>query len=131
MMRMIAGVVVRVVTAFVALLLTAALLEDFNIAVFGYPIVLAIFVLVSLVARPALETIIDENVQWAASFVGLVAAFVSLLVTDLISDDLEISGVTTWVLASLIVWIGGIVADLLIGRWLFRKIAGDRDRRRR
>jgi putative membrane protein len=70
-------------------------------------------------------------VQWAASFVGLVAAFVSLLVTDLISDDLEISGVTTWVLASLIVWIGGIVADLLIGRWLFRKIAGDRDRRRR
>ncbi len=126
MIRLLAGLVVRVVTAFVALLLAAALLEYFNIETIGYPIVVAIFVLVSLVARPALETVIDENLQWAASFVGLVAAFVSLLLTDLISDDLEIDGVRTLILASLIVWVGGIVADLLIGRWLLRKLVGDR-----
>ena len=62
---------------------------------------------------------------WASAAVGLIAAFVALLVTDLITDDLEISGVGTWVLATVIVWIAGLLADLLLGRWLYRRIAGD------
>ena len=125
-MRLIARLVVMVVTTFLALLLAAVLLDDFRTDAVSFPLVLGIFVLVILVARPALETVIDENLQWAASFVGLVAAFVALLITDILSDDLEIEGVVTWILASLIVWIGAIVADLLIGRWLLRKIAGER-----
>jgi hypothetical protein len=125
-MRLLASLIVRVVTAFVALILAAVLLDDFEIDPVAFPVVLGIFVLVILVARPALETVIDENLQWAASFVGLVAAFVSLVVTDILSDDLTIDGVGTWVLASLIVWLGAILADLLLGRWLLRKIAGDR-----
>jgi hypothetical protein len=127
-MRLVAGLVVRIVAAFVALVLAAVLLDDFNIDTLAFPIVLGIFVVVLLVARPALETVIDENLQWAASFVGLVAAFVSLFVTDLLTDDLDIDGVVTLVLAALIVWLGGIVADLVLGRWLVRKLAGhDRD----
>ena len=125
-MRLVARLVVTVVTAFLALLLAAVLLDDFTIDAVAFPLVVGIFVLVIIVARPALETVIDENLQWAASFVGLVAAFVSLLVTDVLSDDLEIDGVVTWILASLIVWIGAILADLLLGRWLLRKIAGER-----
>ncbi len=124
-MRLVARSIVRVVTAFVGLVLAAALLDDFRIGIFDYPVVVGIFVLVSLGAIPAVEKVVDENVKWAASFAGLVAAFVSLLVTDLISDDLDIEGATTWLLATLIVWLGGIVADLLLGRWLFRKIAGE------
>jgi hypothetical protein len=125
-MRLVARLVVMVVTTFLALLLAAVLLDDFRTDAVSFPLVLGIFVLVILVARPALETVIDENLQWAASFVGLVAAFVALLITDILSDDLEIEGVVTWILASLIVWIGAIAADLLIGRWLLRKIAGER-----
>jgi hypothetical protein len=125
-MRLVARLVVSVVTAFFALLLAALLLDDFRIDAVAFPLVLGIFVLVILVARPALETVIDENLQWAASFVGLVASFVSLVITDILSDDLEIEGITTWVLASLIVWLGAIVADLLLGRRLMQRIAGDR-----
>jgi hypothetical protein len=33
--------------------------------------------------------------------------------------------VTTWILATLIVWGGIILADLLIGRRLCRRLAGD------
>jgi hypothetical protein len=59
---------------------------------------------------------------------GLLAAFVALLVTDLITDDLEISGIGTWILATVIVWIAGVLANLLLGRWLYRRIAGDERR---
>jgi Flp pilus assembly protein TadB len=46
---------------------------------------------------------------------------VTLLITDLLLDGLDIEGVTTWVLASLIVWIGAVLANLLLGRWLLRR----------
>jgi hypothetical protein len=125
-MRLVARLVTSVVAAFVALLIAALLLDDFKIDEIAFPLVVGIFVLVILVARPAIENLIDENFQWAASFVGLVAAFVSLLVTDLLSDDLDIEGLVTWILASLIVWAAAIVADLVVGRWLERRLAGDR-----
>lgn len=125
-MRLLARLLTSVVAAFVALLIAAVLFDDFKIDELAFPLVVGIFVLVILVARPALENLIEENVQWAASFVGLVAAFVSLLVTDLLSDDLEIEGFVTWILASLLVWAAAVVADLLVGRWLLRRLAGDR-----
>ena len=125
-MRLVARLVTSVVAAFVALLIAALLFDEFRIDELAFPLVVGIFVLVILVARPALENLIDENLQWAASFVGLVAAFVSLLVTDLLSDDLEIEGFMTWILASVIVWVASVVADLLVGRWLMRRLAGER-----
>ena len=125
-MRLVARLVTSVVAAFVALLIAALLFDDFRIDELAFPLVVGIFVLVILVARPALENLIDENLQWAASFVGLVAAFVSLLVTDLLSDDLEIEGFMTWILASVIVWVASVVADQLVGRWLMRRLAGER-----
>ena len=124
-MRLVARLATSVVAAFVALLIAALLFDDFRIDELAFPLVVGIFVLVILVARPALENLIDENLQWAASFVGLVAAFVSLLVTDLLSDDLEIEGFMTWILASVIVWAASVVADLLVGRWLMRRLAGE------
>lgn len=60
-----------------------------------------------------------------SSFVGLIGAFAALLVTDLLSDGLDIEGTTTWIFATLIVWGGMILADLLIGRWLIRRLVGD------
>ena len=125
-MRLVARLVTSVVAAFVALLIAALLFDEFRIDELAFPLVVGIFVLVILVARPALENLIDETLQWAASFVGLVAAFVSLLVTDLLSDDLEIEGFMTWILASVIVWVASVVADLLVGRWLMRRLAGER-----
>jgi uncharacterized membrane protein YvlD (DUF360 family) len=124
-MKLVARLLTSVVAAFVALLLAAVLLDDFRIDEVAFPLVVGIFVLVNLVARPALENLIDENLQWAASFVGLVAAYAALLVTDLVSDDLDIEGFVTWILASLIVWLAALVADLLVGRWLLRRLSGE------
>ena len=46
--------------------------------------------------------------------VALIATLVSLIVTDLLTDGLSISGVTTWILAALIVWLAALVAALLL-----------------
>lgn len=125
-MRLLAKILVSLAVNAIALLVAAIVLDDFRIDELSFPVVVVIFTAVELVARPALETVIDENAQWLASFVGLAAAFVTLLVTDLLSDGLDIEGVGTWVIASLIVWGGGLVASLLVADRIMRRVVGER-----
>lgn len=125
-MRLIARIVVSLAVNAATLLIAAIVLDDFTIDEINFPIVVVIFTVIELIARPALETVIDENAQWAASFVGLVATFATLLVTDLVSDGLNIEGLSTWLIATLIVWAGAWLVGLLFAERIIRKIAGDR-----
>ena len=124
-MGLIAAFVVRFAVAVVALLAAAVLLDDFEISALAFPLVALIYAVIAMIAQPGIEKLLEDRGWWASAAVGLIAAFVALLVTDLITDDLEISGLGTWVLATVIVWIAGLLANLLLGRWLYRRIAGD------
>lgn len=126
-MRIIASIVVSLVTSAVALLVASALLDGFTISAAMFPVVVVIFAVILLVARAATETMIDKNAHVLSSFVGLIAAFIALLITDLVSDNLNIEGLGTWVAATIIVWLGMVLANLLLARWLFRKITGRDD----
>lgn len=123
-MRFLASIIVALVTSAVALLVAALVLDDFEISAGMFPVVVILFAVVLVVARAATETIVDKNAHVLSSFVGLIGAFIALLVTDLVSDDLTIEGIDTWIIATLIVWLGMIIANLLLARWLFRKITG-------
>ena len=52
-----------------------------------------------------------------SSGVALIATFVALLVTDVLSDGLDIEGAGTWVLATLIVWVCTMVATLVLHKF--------------
>ena len=123
-MRLLASIIVALVTSAVALFIAAAVLSDFKISTLTFPILVVEFAAILLVARAAIETLVDKNAHVFSSFVGLIGAFSALLLTDLISDGLSIEGLQTWILATLIVWGGMILADLLLGRALFRRITG-------
>ena len=127
-MRLLASILVALVTSAVALLVAAVVLSDFEISTLTFPVLVIEFAVILLIARAAIETMVDKNAHILSSFVGLIGAFAALVVTDLVSDGLSIKGVQTWILATLIVWGGMILADLLLGRALFRRISGrDRD----
>ncbi len=46
--------------------------------------------------------------------VALIATFVGLVVTALITDGMNIDGVSTWILATIIVWLGGLLAGIIL-----------------
>jgi putative membrane protein len=123
-LRFLASIIVALATSAIALFVAALLLDDFEVSTLTFPVLVVEFAVILLIARAAIETIVDKNAHALSSFVGLIGAFAALVVTDWISDGLSISGATTWVLATLIVWGGMIVADLLLGRALFRRITG-------
>ena len=54
---------------------------------------------------------------------ALVATFVGLVVTTLVSDGLSISGALTWVLATVIVWAAALVAGLILPALFVKKAA--------
>lgn len=124
-MRILASIIVSLATSAVALLLAALLLDNFEVDTLTFPVLVVEFAVVLMIARAATETLVDKNVHILSSFVGLIGAFVALVVTDWISDGLSIDGVSTWIAATLIVWGGMLLASLLLARALFRRIAGE------
>ncbi len=124
-MRIVAvRLLVGLATSTVALLIANILLRRLTISAVAFPVVVLIFTAVRLILRPVFDATIEKHARLLGSFVGLLVAFASLVITDIVSDGLRIRGLVTWALASLIVWVGGIASDLLLGRWLARRLTG-------
>jgi hypothetical protein len=123
-MRLLISLIVALATSAVALTVAALVLSGFSISVLDFPIVVIIFAAILVVARAATETIVDKHAHIVSSFVGLIGAFIALGITNAVSSGLTIHGIGTWIWASIIVWLGMIIANLLLGRWIFRKLTG-------
>ena len=54
--------------------------------------------------------------------IALVTTFVGLLLTSMFTAGVEISGVTTWILAPLIIWVSVLLAGILLPLVLFKNI---------
>jgi hypothetical protein len=57
---------------------------------------------------------------------ALVTTFVALVITSLISDGLEISGAVTWILATVIVWLGSVLAGVILPLIFLKDVAENR-----
>ena len=125
-MRFVAWIVVGLVTNAVALLIASTFVDGFDIETLAFPIVVIVFSLIGAIVQPVVESVIRKSVHLLSMAVGLVAAFVTLLITDLVSSSIDITGVSAWVFGPLIIWGAGILTGLIVGRWLFRKIVGPR-----
>lgn len=123
MIRFLASACLHLLANAAGLLIAAALLgPEFKIDTLAFLTVTVIFTLVEVVAGPLLVSISIKNVPALTGGVALVTTFVGLLIADLVSDGLTIEGVTTWVLASLIVWAGALIAGLVLPLFLFKKV---------
>jgi hypothetical protein len=125
---LLAWAAVNLVVSAVALFIAATVLDGFEIDALTFPAVVILFTVILGITKIVTETVLEEHVQILASFVGLVAAFISLGITDWISDGLTITGIDNWLLGALIVWLGALITDFLVARWIFRKITGKETR---
>ena len=57
---------------------------------------------------------------------GLIRVLVGLLLTSLISSGLKINGATTWLLATLIVWVAALIAGLILPLLLVKRAVTER-----
>ncbi len=78
-----------------------------------YIVAVIIFTLAVVLIKPFAERLAGKYAQGATWLGGLVATYVALLLADILSDGIEIEGIGTWILATLIVWAGTLLYDLV------------------
>ncbi len=110
---------VLAVAAHGVLLIVAALLFDkFNLTFTGWLVGTVLFTVFTMLLRGVMASLARKYASSATFLGGLALVFVGLLLTDLMtsSDQFSIEGVGTWVYATLIVWLGTVIYDLVDDR---------------
>jgi uncharacterized membrane protein YvlD (DUF360 family) len=98
----------------VGLLVAATVLDGVDLDVTSFILDVVIFTIVFALMQPFLGVQLRRGGSGLLGGVALIATFVALLITDLISDGLTIDGLSTWIAATVIVWLGSVIAVFVL-----------------
>jgi len=112
--RFLVRTLIALVANAIGLIVAAVVLDDVRLNVASFVVAVVIFTAVFVLLQPFLAVQLRRMGPGMLGAVSLIATLVSLIVTDLLTDGLSISGVLTWILAALIVWLVALVATLLL-----------------
>jgi putative membrane protein len=126
MIRFLIGVGISLLANALGLLAAAYLLDDFELTATGFVVAVVLFTVVYALAQPFLTQMAMSKVPALRGGVALIATLVGLIITAAITDGLSISGLSTWVLAALIVWVVSLIGALLLPLVLVKKTVEER-----
>ncbi len=120
MIRILIRAAIYIGTAALALLIAAWLLPGFGLSVSVFIIAVLVFALAQSILTPFVVNMARKYAPAVLGGIGLVSTFVALLIASFFPGGITLSGIDTWVLASLIVWLvtalGGWLLPLLFLR---------------
>ena len=114
MIRLIVRTAIALAGNAVGLIVAASLLDKMDVDATGFILAVVIFTVVLAIAQPFLAAQLRRLGSSALGGVALIATLVSLIVTDLLSDGFSISGVGTWIAATVIVWVVSLLAVFIL-----------------
>jgi uncharacterized membrane protein YvlD (DUF360 family) len=112
--RLIVRTLVALVANAVGLIVAAAVLDGMHMNVSGFLLAVVIFTVVFALMQPFLAAQFRRSRSAALGGVSLIATFVALVVTDILSDGFTINGVGTWIAATVIVWVASLLAAFIL-----------------
>jgi hypothetical protein len=123
---MLIRVAIALLGAAIGLIIAGVVLDDMTLDGPAFVLAIIIFVVLTAVLEPLIEKIGDEHVSLIATFSSLITTFLALLITDIVSDGLNITGAVTWVLATLIVWACTALATWILLRMFIKNVRENR-----
>lgn len=126
MIRLVVRTLIALVANAVGLLVAAAVLDGMHMNFSGFILAVVIFTVVFALMQPFLATQFRRARPAALGGVALIATFIALVVTDLLSDGLSIDGVGTWIAATVIVWVVSLLAGFILPFLGLKKYIEDR-----
>jgi uncharacterized membrane protein YvlD (DUF360 family) len=112
--RLIVRTAVALLANAVGLIVASLVLDGVDIDVTAFIVAVVIFTVVFALMQPFLAVQLRRAGSAALGGVALIATLVSLVVTDLVSDGLSISGIGSWIAATVIVWISALLAAFIL-----------------
>ena len=112
----------------VGLIVASLVFDGFAIDVTGFILSLIIFTVATALMTPFLESTLRRNQSTSAALggVALISTFVALLITDVFSDGLDISGIGAWIGATVVVWLASLLAVFILPFLGLRRYLEDR-----
>ncbi|TDL78080.1 hypothetical protein E2L08_12330 [Palleronia sediminis] len=104
----------------IGLLLAALLLPGFVIAPLGFVVAVLLFTVVQAVAGPAVTSLARNNMPELLGGIALVTIFLGLFVTASLLPTMQIGGISNWLAATLLIWIGSLAAAMFLRRHFAR-----------
>ncbi len=121
MLRFLAQTALAVLANAVGIFAASVVLEDFSINGTAFIIAVLIYTAVFGLMGPFITKQAMRNAPYLMGGIALVTTLVSLIITNLVSDGITINGITTWVLATFIIWMFSVIASFLLPLFIFKK----------
>mgnify|MGYP001813677295 FL=1 len=128
MIRLLLRTVLALLGNALGLWVASLVLDDMSISGTAFVLAVVIFTVLTAVLQPLVTKIAMQNAPALQGSSALVTTFLGLLITDLISDGLSIDGALTWILATVIVWLGALLAGVLLPLFLFKEHLADENK---
>ena len=128
MVRFLIRTAIYFLSALVGIIAADLILADFSVSGWtSYVWVAIIFAVVQAILSPLIGSIVSKNASAFSGGVGIVSSLVALAITNIASSSLMVSGgITTWILAALIVWVFGAIAAFVLPFILVKRAVSDR-----
>ncbi len=110
MIRLIVRTLIAVVANAVGLIVAAAVLDGMHMSIGSFFLDIIIFTVITALLQP----FVAAQFRRLAILSSLIAIFVALVVTDLVSDGLTINGLSTWIWATLIIWVVALITAFIL-----------------
>ena len=125
MMRLLARLILNVLSNALGLFMASLFVDGFSIDGVSFVVAVAVFSLATTILGPLIMKIALKNAPFLMGGIALVTTLVGLVITNVISDGISVNGVSTWIVATLVVWLFSMIGSVLLPLILFKKILED------
>jgi putative membrane protein len=112
--RLLFRLLIAVASNAVGLIVAAAALDGMSLNATGFVVAVVVYTIVFALLQPFLISVLRRSPAPVLGGVALIATLASLIITTLLTDGLSISGVGTWLAATVIVWLGSVLAAFIL-----------------
>jgi len=106
--------------------IASLVLDDMHVSGTAFVLAVVIFTVLIVILQPLVTKMALQHAESLQGGSALVTTFLALVITDLISDGLSISGAVTWILATVIVWLGSLLAGVVLPMIFLKDAAENR-----
>jgi len=112
MVRLIIRTAIVLLGNAVGLIVASLLFDGVDIDVTAFIFAVIIFTVAFAILTPFFASVLRRNQSSSAALggVALISTLAALVLTDLLSDGLSISGIGTWIGATVVVWLVSMIA---------------------
>lgn len=127
MIRFLATLLLTVMANAIGLLVASIFLDGFYLNGASFITAVIFFTLVTVILGPFITKVAFKNAPYLMGGIALVTTLVGLILTKAFTNGIRIEGLSTWAVATLIIWIFSVIANVILPLFLFKKIIKNKD----